>query len=138
MSAIVGGEERARQAAADLRLRLGGLGITLTDDARTAINRAFLAFADEGSGIGELDRAKIAVAIERANVQKIPDGYADGATGQPAIKHEEVSDWSAWLADAVIAASISSREEIAENANCSPATSLQKAQRTIAIELTQE
>lgn len=50
-------------------------------------------------------REAVAVAIERADRQTVPDGYADGATGQPAIHHDEVSDWSAWLADAALSAS---------------------------------
>ncbi len=40
-------EERAMIHAADLRLRLSAKGITLSDDARTAINQAFLAFTQE-------------------------------------------------------------------------------------------
>lgn len=35
-----GAVERAREVARDLRLRLSAMGINLTDDARTAINRA--------------------------------------------------------------------------------------------------
>ena len=39
-SSKAGAVERAREVARDLRLRLSAMGINLTDDARTAINRA--------------------------------------------------------------------------------------------------
>lgn len=42
---------------------------------------------------------KVAVAIERADRGKVPDGYADGISD-----HEEVSDWGVYLATAAIAA----------------------------------
>ena len=49
-SSKAGAVERAREVARDLRLRLSAMGINLTDDARTAINQAFLALPTTMAG----------------------------------------------------------------------------------------
>jgi hypothetical protein len=51
------------------------------------------------AGPGEAEvRLRVALAIERADQSKVPDGYGDD------IPHFEVSDWGVYLADAAIAA----------------------------------
>lgn len=46
----------------------------------------------------QLLRITIALAIERADNEQVPEGYANE------VDHDEISDWGLYLADAVLRA----------------------------------